>query len=119
MCIELPDIQTYVEWTRALRVGHRLMELYVSEESVMGQQSQLVFTANGDIHAAQVRAFLEAAGIATTIRAESLRQTHGLTLDGLGAVEIFVAGPDFERARRLLDAAETGKFRLADTAEEA
>jgi hypothetical protein len=95
------------------------MDKHVSEESVMRQQSQRVFTANGEIHAAQVRAFLEAAGIATTIRGESLRLTHGLSLDGLGAVEIFVAGADFERARRLLDAAETGEFRLTDTAEEA
>jgi len=64
------------------------------------------------MHAEQVRAFLGADGIATVIRGESLRQTHGLTLDGLGAVEILVADADIERARSLLDEAEAGRFEL-------
>ena len=51
----------------------------------MDQQTQCVFMASGEIHAQQVRAFLEAAGIATFERGEALRHTHGLTLDGLGA----------------------------------
>jgi Putative prokaryotic signal transducing protein len=80
----------------------------------MNEQPQCVFVANGQVHADQVRAFLEAAGIAAVVRGESLRQTHGLTLDGLGAVEILVADVDVERARSLLDEAETGRFRLAD-----
>ncbi len=80
----------------------------------MEQQPQCVFIANGEIHAAQVRAFLEAAGIPTFVRGESLRQTHGLTLDGLGSVEILVAGADAERAQALLDAAEAGHLRLGN-----
>jgi hypothetical protein len=76
-----------------------------------------VFIASGDIHASQVRAFLEAAGVTTIVRGESLRQTHGLTLDGLGAVEILVAGADVERALLLLEAAEAGQFRLGDDPE--
>jgi hypothetical protein len=83
----------------------------------MDQQLQGVFVANGEVHAQQVRAFLEAAGIATTERGESLRNTHGLTLDGLGAVEILVAEADVDHARSLLDSAEAGGFRLADDAE--
>ena len=47
----------------------------------------LVFAANGEIQAQQVLAFLEAAGISSELRGESLRKTHGLTLDGLGMVE--------------------------------
>jgi hypothetical protein len=57
----------------------------------MDQPGQTVFVADGEIHAQQVRAFLEAAGISTTVRGESLRHTHGLTVDGLGAVQIVVA----------------------------
>ena len=76
-----------------------------------------VFTANGEIQAQQVRAFLEAAGISSELRGESLRKTHGLTLDGLGMVEILVSGVDEARARALLAAAEGGEFRLDDDAE--
>ena len=76
-----------------------------------------VFVANGEVHGQQVRAFLEAAGITTVVRGESLRHTHGLTLDGLGAVEILVADSDLERARSLLDSAEAGQFRLAEDAD--
>lgn len=83
----------------------------------MSDELQRVFVANGEVYGQQVRAFLEAAGIATVARGESLRHTHGLTLDGLGAVEIFVAEADVERARSLLNSAEAGEFRLTDDAE--
>ena len=73
-----------------------------------------VFVASGEIHAQQVRAFLEAAGIETIERGEALRNTHGLTIDGIGAVEILVAEADADRARDLLAAAEAGAFRLPD-----
>jgi hypothetical protein len=76
-----------------------------------------VFTANGEMQAQQVRAFLEAAGISSKLRGESLRNTHGLTLDGLGMVEILVSDLDEARARALLASAEDGEFRLDDDAE--
>jgi hypothetical protein len=66
------------------------------------------------MHAHQVRTFLEAAGIQAVERGEALRHTHGLTLDGLGAVSILVADSDAERARSLLASAEAGAFRVAD-----
>ena len=53
----------------------------------MDEQMQCVFVANGEIHAQQVRAFLEAAGISTLVHGEALRHTHGLTLNGLGTVQ--------------------------------
>jgi hypothetical protein len=71
-----------------------------------------VFIANGEIQALQVQAFLEAAGITSISRGETLRKTHGLTLDGLGIVEILVNESDEERARTLLASAEAGEFRL-------
>lgn len=83
----------------------------------MNQHQRSVFTASGDAQADQVRAFLEAAGIASEGRGESLRKTHGLTLDGLGRVEIIVADIDEDRARALLASAERGEFRLEDDAE--
>ena len=80
----------------------------------MESNLQCVFVASGEIHAQQIRAFLEAAGITAIERGESLRNTHGLTLDGLGAVEILVADADADRARSLLDEADAGSFRLED-----
>jgi len=79
----------------------------------MTDELEPVFVANGEVDAQQVRAFLQAAGIETTVRGESLRHTHGLTI-AAGAVEILVAAPDRERARALLESAEAGNFRLSD-----
>jgi hypothetical protein len=80
-------------------------------------ERRCVFVASGDLHAQHVRAFLTAAGIETTIRGEALRNTHGLTLDGLGQVEIFVDAADEDQARELLTTAEAGELRLADDAD--
>jgi hypothetical protein len=71
-----------------------------------------VFTASGEMEAQQVRAFLAASGISSALRGESLRKTHGLTIDGLGLVEIVVSKDDEEQARALLASAERGVFRL-------
>ena len=84
----------------------------------MDEQMQCVFVANGEIHAQQVRAFLEAAGISAIVHGEALRHTHGLTLDGLGTVEIRVAPNDLEQARALLESAEAGDFRLTEDDED-
>ena len=83
----------------------------------MDRQLRRVFVANGAVQAQQVRAFLEAAGISSVERGEALRNTHGLTLDGLGSVEILVAADDAEQAGALLEAAEAGRFRVDDGAE--
>jgi hypothetical protein len=60
----------------------------------------------------QVRAFLEANGITTLVRGEALRSTHGLTLDGLGAVEILVPADREAEARDLLTKVEQGELEL-------
>lgn len=78
----------------------------------MADELQCVFVASGEIAAQQVRGFLEASGISTAVRGESLRHTHGLTLDGLGAVEILVSESDAEQARALLASAEAGQLRI-------
>ena len=73
-----------------------------------------IFVANGNIEAEQVRAFLEAHDIKVFLRGEAIRTTHGLTIDGLGAVVLEVAESDEHRARELLADADAGKFRIAD-----
>ncbi len=73
-----------------------------------------VWFANGEFEAQQVRAFLETHGIACRFVGESVRVTHGLTLDGLGGVEIVVAEEDAARARQLLADVEAGRLTLPD-----
>jgi hypothetical protein len=72
----------------------------------------VVSTVQGQVAEAQVRAFLEAHGIATQVRGETLRTTHGISIDGLGSVEILVPHDQADEARELLNEAETGKFAL-------
>ena len=76
-----------------------------------------VFTASGELQAQQIQSFLEAEGIPSELRGESLRKTHGLTIDGLGRVEVVVSRDDEQRARELLASAERGFFRLDEDAE--
>ena len=76
-----------------------------------------IFTARGEIEAQQIRGFLTAAGIPTELRGESLRKTHGLTMDGLGMVQVVVSEEDAEQARALLASAERGTFRLDEDAQ--
>ena len=74
----------------------------------------VVATVQGQFAEAQLRSFLEAQGIPTAVRGESLRATHGLTVDGLGAVQILVPREREEEARALLAAVDSGEFRLPD-----
>ena len=80
----------------------------------MDPQMERVFVANGEMQAQQIRAFLEGSGIAAMVRGEALRHTHGLSVDGLGAVDILVAAADADHARELLASAEAGVIRLGD-----
>jgi hypothetical protein len=83
----------------------------------MNEQAKCVFVANGQIQAEQVRTFLKARGFTTALRGEALSKTHGLTLDGLGRVEILVADVDERQVRALLASADAGEFRLEDDAD--
>lgn len=77
----------------------------------------VVSTVQGQFAEQQVRAFLEAHGIETHVRGETLRTTHGIFIDGLGAVDILVAVDQVDVARELLTRADRGEFAI-DEAEE-
>lgn len=79
----------------------------------MTEHYVLVSTVQGQFAEGQVRAFLEAKGIPTRVRGETLRTTHGISIDGLGAVEILVPQDRAEEARELLARVERGEFALA------
>jgi formylmethanofuran dehydrogenase subunit D len=76
------------------------------------EDTPCVFVASGQQEANQIVAFLEAAGIASALRGESTTKTHGLTVDGLGRMEVLVRESDQEQARVLLSSAEAGEFQL-------
>ena len=80
----------------------------------MTDHGRCVFVANGRLEAQQVQGFLEAEGVPSVLRGESVSLTHGLTIDGLGRVEVIVDDADEGRARELLDSADAGKLRLSD-----
>ena len=73
-----------------------------------------VHAAHGGAEEEQVRSFLEAHGISTWVRGEALRKTHGLTLDGLGMVQILVREENADAARELLAAVERGDLALGE-----
>jgi hypothetical protein len=76
-----------------------------------------VATANGEFEAQQIRAFLESHDIPSQFQGEALRKTHGLTLDGLGLVEVHVPLDHVERARALLAQVEAGQLELDESSE--
>ncbi len=76
-----------------------------------------VAVCQGELEAQQLRAFLEANGVPVVFRGEALRVTHGLTLDGLGQVEIQVPADREAEARALLDTVERGELRIGENDE--
>lgn len=80
----------------------------------MMREPVVVYTAQGELEETQVRLFLSAHGIPSSVRGEALRKTHALTLDGLGQVDILVAPEHADEARRLLAGVERGDFTLSD-----
>ncbi len=78
----------------------------------MGEKPTCVATAEGELDAQQIKAFLEANDIPCTFQGEALRKTHGLTLNGLGLVKIHVPLEHAERARELIAMAESGALSL-------
>jgi len=77
-----------------------------------------VKVVSGEFEAQQVKAFLEANGVECEFRGEALRNTHGLTLDGLGEVRVLVAREDEERALDLLAQVASGALTLPESADE-
>ena len=75
----------------------------------------VISTVQGQFEEGQLRAFLGAYDIPTQVRGEALRTTHGLSVDGLGAVEILVQATDADAARDLIAKAERGELTVPDS----
>jgi hypothetical protein len=59
----------------------------------------LVYISQGPLQAEVMKSKLEAAGIPVLLRYEAIGRILGLTVDGLGRVEVLVP-PEFEEAAR-------------------
>ena len=74
----------------------------------------VISTVQGQFQEGQLRAFLQAHDIPTQVRGETLRATHGLSVGGLGSVEILVRSTDAKTARDLIAKAERGELAIPD-----
>ena len=61
-----------------------------------------VFKAQGEMEAQMIRSVLEGDGIESMLSGESVRLTHGFTVDGLAEVRILVRKEDETRAREVI-----------------
>ena len=75
----------------------------------------VISTVGGQYVEAQIKAFLEAHDIPCQIRGETLRITHAISIDGIGAAEVLVPAALADTARDLLAQAERGELAIDDT----
>ena len=75
----------------------------------------VISTVQGQFIEAQIKAFLEAHDIPCQLRGESLRVTHAISIDGIGAAEVLVPAALADKARDLLAQAERGDLAIDDT----
>jgi hypothetical protein len=75
----------------------------VEEESLRFTEDLVeIWRTQGEMNAQLVRSLLEGSGIPSLLSGESLRLTHGLTIDGLALVRIYVRGEDAARASEII-----------------
>jgi hypothetical protein len=68
----------------------------------MSDEFCVVYESQGPLGAEVARSKLEAAGIPCMLKYQAVGRALGLTVDGLGRVQVLVACADAERARELL-----------------
>jgi hypothetical protein len=78
----------------------------------MMKQAVCIHIADGEFAAQQIRAFLAAHEIPSEFLGEALRNTHALTLNGLGGVKILVDEDRADEARALLARVQAGELEL-------
>jgi hypothetical protein len=73
-------------------------------EALMDELTWEVLTeVQGRLEAEFIKSYLEAQGIDVELFQESVGQTMGITIDGLGTVQIFVPKEQAADARQLLE----------------
>ncbi len=66
----------------------------------------MVYESQGPLAAEVARSKLQSAGVPCILKYEAVGRALGLTVDGLGRVQVWVAREDAERARQILAEAE-------------
>jgi multisubunit Na+/H+ antiporter MnhC subunit len=61
-----------------------------------------VFITSSENEAVVIKGLLRASGIYSILKRESIRALYGITINGLGKIEILVAEDDFEKAKRVI-----------------
>ena len=64
---------------------------------------EILTEVQGRLEAEFIKSYLEAQGIDVVLIQESVGQTMGITIDGLGTVQVFVPKEQGAEARQLLD----------------
>ena len=83
-----------------------------------GDEYVVISTVQGQFVEAQIKAFLEAHDIPCQLRGETLRVTHAISIDGIGAAEVLVPSELADKARDLLARAERGELAIDESATE-
>lgn len=66
-----------------------------------------IYKAMGQLEAEVIKGRLKVEGILAILKYESLGPVYGLTVDGLGQVEVQVSAADAEKARKLINTPRT------------
>jgi hypothetical protein len=80
----------------------------------MNHSDVLVTSVQGETEAQLIRSFLEGHGMSVRLEGESVRLTHGLTMDGLGEVRVYVPSEQVAQVRELLARVEAGELELSE-----
>ena len=99
----------YLEGTETCEdCGQALIETLPPESKASPGDGELVevWYAQGEMDAQLIRSLLESNGIDSMLSGESLRLTHGFTVDGLAEVRILVREDDARRARDIIASQE-------------
>jgi hypothetical protein len=93
----------YVDGTRVCEdCGVDLVDSLSDESPSTGGELVEVWHTQGEMDAQLIRSMLESNGIHAVLSGESLRLTHGLTVDGLAEVRILVRDDDAKRACEII-----------------
>lgn len=68
----------------------------------MSDEFCVVYESQGPLGAEVARSKLESAGVPSMLKYEAVGRALGLTVDGLGLVQVLVACADAQRAREIL-----------------
>ncbi len=94
----------YVEGeTSCKECGVRLVESLPEESVDVEADIVEVWRARNELDAQMIKALLEGSRIRCVLSGESLRLTHGITVDGLAEVRVLVRADEAKRAREIIE----------------